>query len=215
MLARTPSIETEADTATCLPPLKSLFTTVSNFFSNLSRTRRFSSSRSSASLQDEAEKPAHSSPYPQSYGTPTFLSLPRPIPTRFHDHTSDLDYDPYELPPPPVTRPHAHSRTPSAITMFTNITRNFTIPPFDREVEAALPRSRIGRSMIELDAYATRGRYAVSSTSKSGSGSGSGDTYVGSEENKTIRRVGSEGSSFAHWKGGKRVHVNMMGRVHP
>ena len=220
LLTKTPSIETkDEDVAACLP-LKPFFARVSNFFSNLSPTRRFSHPNSSSSssacpsastLQQEDEKSAPSSPYPQSQGTPTFLSLPRPIPTRLHDYTHELDHDVYEL--PPVTRPRAHSRTPSAFTMFTNITKNFTIPPFDfdRPIEA-VPKGMMGRSMIELDAHSTTRRYAVSIASKSGSGCGSGDTCVCSAGAKTLRRTGSEGSNYPRWKGGRRVHVNMIGR---
>ncbi|KAF2443447.1 hypothetical protein P171DRAFT_495209 [Karstenula rhodostoma CBS 690.94] len=183
---------TSSMTAACLPTLKPLLATVSDFFSSLSPTRRSSSAKPPHHHHHPDADSPPPSPYPQSYSTPTFLSLPRPKPARFHDHTSDLDFDLFEA--PSTMRSRAHSRTPSNLTMFTsftNFTSTFTVPPFDREFEAGWPRahskatSEVERS-VELVVGGARGGYAVSVTS--------GETCEESEEEKTIRRIGSEES---------------------
>lgn len=179
-------------TAACLPTLKPLLITVSDFFSNLSPSRR---SSKPSDHDPNADSPPPS-PYPQSYSTPTFLSLPRPKPARFHDHASDLDFDLFEA--PSTTRSRAHSRTPSNLTVFTtltNFTSTFTVPPFDRELEATRPRA-CSKAMSEVEKPANlvvggvKNGYAVSVTS----GCGSGETCEGCEEERTIRRMGSEES---------------------
>lgn len=201
----TKSVEmTTGATAACLPPLKPLLTTVSDFFSNLSSHRRSSTKPFSSSPQRYDSESPPPSPYPQSYSTPTFLSLPRPKPTRYHDHTSDLDFDLYAT--PATTRSRAHSRNPSNLTVFTNFTSftsNFTVPPFDRELDATQLRAyskgtdELERP-VELELSGTKSRYAVSVTS----GCESGESCEGSEEEKTIRRIASEASCRALGGGG-------------
>jgi hypothetical protein len=184
-------------TTACLPTLKPLLATVSDFFSSFSSPRHSSPAKPSDRRYDPDSPPP--SPYPQSYSTPTFLSLPRPKPARFHDHTSDLDFDLFEA--PATTRSRAHSRTPSnftVLTTLTNFTSTFTVPPFDRELDAARPRAP-SKAMIEVEKPTelvvgrAQGGYAVSVTS----GCGSGETCDGSEEEKTIRRMASDESCGA------------------
>lgn len=165
--------------AACLPTLKPLLNTLSTFFSNLNPSRR-------ASATAKHGRPTYSpppSPYPPSYSTPTFLSLPRPQPTRFHDHTSDLDFDLFGTPAP---RAHTHSRNPSALTTLSNFT-NFTMR-FDGELSRPMSRARTGsKGLSELgeEMKGFKSGYAVSITS------GSGETCDGSEDCETIPRVAS------------------------
>jgi hypothetical protein len=164
-------------TAACLPTLKPLLTTISTFFSDLTSTRP--SQDSSKPEQIIESRPP--SLYAMSYGTPTFLSLPRPKPTRFHDHASDLDFDLYES---PTHRSRAHSRNPSNLTVFSNFTMLTTA---HGEGEVLRPRT-CSKGLTELgeDMRGFKSGYAVSVTS------GSGETCEGSEEGRTIKRMGSE-----------------------
>ncbi|KAF2688718.1 hypothetical protein K458DRAFT_151587 [Lentithecium fluviatile CBS 122367] len=152
--------------AACLPSLKPLLTTISNLFSNLI-------SRQSAEpcKPEPPTNTAPPSPYAASYSTPTFLSLPRPRPTRFHDHTSDLDFDLYDS---PTHRSRTHSRNPSNLTMLSNFT-TFTTPHVESE---GTPPRAYSKGLTELgeDMRGFKNGYAVSITS------GSGETCERSEE---------------------------------
>jgi hypothetical protein len=178
MLTIHTSIEMSAGiAAACLPTLKPLLTTISNFFSDLTLTRR----RHDSSKPEQIIESRPPSPYAMSYSTPTFLSLPRPKPTRFHDHTSDLDFDLYEL---PIHRSFTHNHNHSNLTVFSNFT---TLTMGHGEGEVMRPRA-CSKGLTELgeEMRGFKSGYAVSVTSRGG------ETCEGSEEGKTVKRVGSE-----------------------
>lgn len=195
----------------CLQPFRPFFDTVSGFLGKLVPLKRRSTSKTSQMTSASSPPP---SPYAQSYSTPTFLSLPRPKPARFHDRTSDLDFDLFD---PPTTRSRAHSRNPSNLTLlsqFANFTSNFSVPPFDQEAEATqvkdFGRENGERDGVELQQqdqiYALKDSYAVSVTS------GAGETCDGSEDERTVRRMASDDSWYGAGSGGilrtREVTVN-------
>jgi hypothetical protein len=192
-----PSVEMTAGiTAACLPTLKPLFTTISTFFTDLTSRRQ----SPDPSKHEHVIDSRPSSPYAMSYSTPTFLSLPRPKPTRFHDHTSDLDFDLYNM---PTQRSRTHSRNPSNLTMFSN----FTIPTALGEGDGIMRPRTCSKGLVELgeDMRGFKSGYAVSVTS------GSGETCEGSVESKTVKRVGSEEDVTS---GGDREHgVAVVGGI--
>lgn len=177
---------TTGTSAACLPTLKPLLATISAFFTNLTTPTRHRSHTPKADPPAQSPPP---SPYLQSYSTPTFLSLPRPKPSRYHDHASDLDFDLYDAP----ARSRTHSRNPSNMTIFSNFTTHV-------EHDVTRPGSRSRAGFIELeeeDKRGFRGGYAVSITH------GGGERYEGIGEGRTIRRVASDEESVGRWGEGK------------